>query len=254
MQIIDNFKTIKKLTDNKKVGWMIFDKKRDIKYLNQSYHYCLDELKINNDVVVVDLLHFKMIVRALWRNEHYIPKSFIKLSDYEQYFQERVDYLFFQSPEQQLKRIHNIASIKKIITRNPYPYQYEANELITKTFNAIFLMYKKLYNLNISESVNMWKCGFRTFFYRDFLKKMGIKLHIVDPLFDQDGLIPIDRDSYYNTKSKNKLIKINNEIRQGNYKNVDELYIFDHPEYAERKIVEALIKINRAKNRLVQII
>ena len=258
MQIIDNFKTIKELTDNKKVGWMIFEEKRNIKYLNQGYLNCLDVLNTNNDIVVLDLLHFGMLLSALWRNERHIPKSFIKLSDYEKYFQGRVDYLFFQSPEQQLNRIMDLNSdigiVKKPIIQNPYPYQYEANELITKAFNAIFLMYRKLYNLNISESANMWKCGFRSFFYRDFLKKMGIKLHIIDPPFDKDGLIPMDHDSYYNTKSRNELIKINNEIKNSDFQNVDEVYIFDHPEYAERKIVEALIKIDSAKNRLVQII
>ena len=258
MQIIDDFKTIKELTDNKKVGWMIFEEKRDVKYLHQGHLDGLDILNKNNDIVVVDLLYFGMLLSALWRNERYIPKPFIKLSDYEKYFQGRVDYLFFQIPEQQLNRImdpnSDIGIIKKPIIQNPYPYQYEANELITKSFNAIFLMYKKLYNLNISESANMWKCGFRSFFYRDSLKQMGIKLHVMDPPIDKDGLIPMDHDSYCNVEVRNELIKINNEIKSSNFQNVDEVYIFDHPEYAERKIVEAFIKINGLKNRLVQVI
>lgn len=258
MQVVDNFKKIKEVTDNKKIGWMIFEEKRDIKHLHQGYLNCLDTLKANNDIVVVDLLDFSMFLNTLWRNTRHLSEYSIDLHDYEKYFKDRVDYLFYQDHKQQLNRIMtketDIGIIKKPIMNNPYPYQYEANKLITQTFNAIFSMYKTQYSLNISESANMWKCGFRSFFYRDFLKKMDIKMHIIDPPFDKDGLIPMDNDSYHSSENREELIKINNEIKESNFENVKEKYFFDYPQYAKRKMVEALVEVNSSRNRLVQVI
>jgi len=256
MEWIDNFTDIQNICSGKKVGWMGFEEKRDIAFLHQGYLNCLQKLKDNNDIVVVDLLDFIMFLNALWKNERRLNDYFIDITDYISYFKNHADYLLFQDHEQQMQRLlqGDIGIIKRDVIDKEYPYQYKASELITKTFIAIFLMYKKFYNLNISESVNMWKCGFRSFFYRDSLKQMGIKLHVMDPPIDKDGLIPMDHDSYCNIEVRNELIKINNEIKSSNFQNADEVYIFDHPEYAERKIVEAFIKINGIKNRLIQVI
>jgi len=249
MEIIDSFKDAQTLCENKKVGWMIFEEKQKPQALNQGYLNCLTKLKETNDIVIVDLLHFTMMLNALWKNTRAIPEYPIELPTYIEYFNKHVDYLFFQDHHQQLDRImgagKDIGHLKTLTENLPYVYQYEANELITKTFIMIFLMYKYHYNLNITESANMWKCGYRSYFYRDFLQhKLGINMQILDPLFDSDGLIVQDNPKEAASVRK-AMITLNNSVNIKKETPIDnqieKVYVFTHPEYSKNSITEVLV-------------
>lgn len=253
--------------NNPKIGWMLFEDKTDPGYLNEGYLNTLRILKRDCDIVVVDIVGFGMMLKSLYLNHNEIYKPVITISEYMEYFDELADHILYQPPYDQLARLREPSDIglyKKrvnIYTKN-YPFQYQANEMITKTFLTIFELYK-FKNLPIHCSANMWKCGYRSFFYKDCLeKKLNINMIITDPIRDEYGLIPTDSDTYSDPENRELLININNKIQTNTlpleefrqvllqHENVSEVYLFDGS-FASGSMIEVLINIGNQKARIV---
>lgn len=288
IQVLDNFNDVQDVCAGKRVGWMIFEEKEKKRMLHQGYTNCLQRLKENNDLVVVDLIDFFMFLWALWKNHRVIRDYNLELPDYIKYFDGAADYLVFQDHHQQMHRLldfGDIGKLKREVANKPYPYQYEANELVTKTFNFVYLMYRDFFKLGISESANMWKCGFRSYYYRDFLwNHLGAEMHIIEPPRDGDGLIPSDNPSHDKNEDRQALIEVNNRLRKYNKDQVrvekkrikeelkakkvkksgdkgssdervigevEEVHIFEDARYSDAIVVETMAQVNGRKNRIV---
>ena len=268
--IFTNFEDLKTQLDqhvNLKIGWMLFEDKSDPNYLNEGYLNTLRILKQKCDIVVIDIIGFGMMLGSLYFNQNILYKPIITISEYMEYFGELADHILYQSPYDQLARLReptNIGLYKKRVElfSKDYSYQYQANELITKAFLMIFELYK-FKKLPISQSANMWKCGYRSYFYKHYLEThMGINMTITDPVRDSDGLIPTDSDTYSGSESRELLVDINNKILSNilpleefkqtllQHEKISEVYIFNSP-FAPGSMIEVLINIDEQKARIV---
>jgi len=263
----ENLKTELEKDNKQKIGWMLFEDKTDPGYLNEGYLNTLRILKQDCDIVVVDIVGFGMMLRSLHSNHNELYRPVITIAEYKDYFGDLADYILYQSPYNQLARLREPSDIgfykKRVnIYSKDYPFQYQANEMITKTFLTIFELYK-FKNVPVHYSANMWKCGYRSFFYKHYLEKnLNISMTITDPVRDEYGLIPTDSDTYSDPENRELLININDKIQANTlpldefrqvllrHENISEVYLFDGS-FASEPMIEVLMNIGDQKARIV---
>jgi hypothetical protein len=248
-----------------KVGWMIFEDKKKTEHLHQGYLDTLRVLRDQVDIVVVDVVGFKMMLNVLFYQRH-LYEPVISEQEYSEYFGDLVDYLVLEPPIKQLERFSDPKMNNEVhlLLRDrcrEYPVGYKENDMILKTFLCIFEQYKRR-GIHIDASANMWKCGFRSFLYKHYLETyLDIQMTITEPPVDPDGLILSDSVAYKNIAARKVLKALHKGFQQnpGRMKetvlrknpHVAQYHVFDDPRFIDGTIVETLVSKGNHKARLV---
>jgi len=265
----ENLKIQLKQHEGQQIGLMLFEDKFDSKYLHSGYLDTLKQLRKKCDIVVIDIVGFGMLLSSIHYNLQELYKPTITIEEYKSYFGDLADYILYQTPYDQLARLReptDIGFYKKKVNQycKIYPMQYSVNEKITKTFLMIFELYG-FKEMPIHCSANMWKCGYRSFFYKHYLENnLNIDMEITEPPRDIDGLIPADSDTHSDPEYRELLISINNKIKSwtgslvelketlSNAEHISEIYLFNGP-YSQHPVIEVLIDKNNTKARIVHL-
>lgn len=267
MKTLHSFEELKTISKDQRIGWFLLEAKSLHESLHAGYLNCLDELKKKNDIVIVDLVHFGALCQAVWTNNVFIPKLGIPLEIYQEFLKDHADFLFYQSPEDQVMRRFGICEkvtdkgyYKKLINSRCIEYPYYAgwgNLTILKTYCWLYQTYPSF--LNINQAGNIWECGHRSFLYRDYLKRyLGIDMLVTAPARTGTGLIPKSENTYLDPALEQELISLNillkqkrfTELKQNKY--VEDVFIFDHKQFDKGLLVEVFVNKKDKKGRLIE--
>ena len=275
MEIISDLNELKEISESGSVGWLLHTEKNHINGNNDNYLNILKMLKKDNDIVVADLCDF-LLLNTIWfkpENIRSTPMIGIDWCEtvemYKNYMDGYADYLFIQEHDLQIQNF--VTNIKKLQEykdfiksySSVFDLQYEKNYLVLKTTILRLYILKHHYKIDINSSMNLWRCGYRAFIYKDFCEKhLDINMDIISPLRTPGGLMltetnPSAIQQSIMTIVNNKLMKVTDFSMSNlkrtfkNNKEVKSIHHFNDERIFKGDIIEILVEVEYRRFRVL---